>query len=56
MKRLSLLLVIALLSFGTVNAQKFGHLNLGTLIAEMPETKAADTQISAYTEQLQKEG
>lgn len=56
MKRLSLLLFIALLSFGSVHAQKFGHLNLGTLIAEMPETKTADTQITAYAQQLQKEG
>lgn len=33
-------------------AQKFGHLNLGNVVAMMPETKTADTTLATYQTQL----
>lgn len=32
--------------------QKYGHLNLGNVVAMMPETKTADTLLAAYQTQL----
>ena len=51
-------LAIALLAFNasTVFAQKYGHLNSGNLIAQLPETKSADSNLRAYQEQLIKKG
>ncbi|MGK0366008.1 MAG: outer membrane protein [Saprospiraceae bacterium] len=60
MKRLikiSLLAVAFLtLSMSSVFAQKYGHMNSGTVLTELPETKAADTELRAYQEQLIKKG
>ncbi len=35
-----------------LQAQKYGHLNLGNAVAMMPETKAADAELAAYQTQL----
>ena len=60
MKRLmkiSLLAVAFLtLSMNSVFAQKYGHMNSGTVLSELPETKSADTQLRTYQEQLVKKG
>ena len=60
MKRLmkiSLLAVAFLtLSMSSVFAQKYGHMNSGTILSELPETKSADTQLRTYQEQLVKKG
>jgi len=42
------LLVLAL----SVNAQKFGHLNSGNLLVQLPETKVADDQLKVYQDSL----
>lgn len=56
MKKLAVLifLVFAGLQFGM--AQQYGHLNFGNLLAALPETKAADADINAYSQQLIKQG
>lgn len=56
MKRLVLLFVITLSALQWGQAQKYGHLNLGNLLAAMPETKSADADINAYSQQLVKQG
>lgn len=37
-------------------AQKYGHLNLGNVVALMPETKLADTTLATYQGQLIEKG
>ena len=37
-------------------ADKYGYLNFGNVIALMPDTKAADTALEAYQQQLVKKG
>lgn len=55
--KISLLAVAFLtLSMNSVFAQKYGHMNSGTILSELPETKAADTQLRTYQEQLIKKG
>ena len=51
-------LAIAFLAFnaGSVFAQKYGHLNSGNLIAQLPETAAADAALRSYQEVLIKKG
>ncbi len=50
--------ILVLVLVGTVAAfgQRYGHLNLGNLIAIMPETADADSQLVKYNEQLIAEG
>lgn len=51
-------LLIALLMVGSlsaVQAQKFGYLNSALVLAEMPETKAADDKMAAFQKQLETE-
>ncbi|MEM1218158.1 MAG: OmpH family outer membrane protein [Bacteroidota bacterium] len=51
-------LLIALLIVGSlsaVQAQKFGYLNSALVLAEMPETKAADDKMAAFQKQLETE-
>lgn len=36
--------------------QKYGYINLGNLVASLPESKAADSELKAYQEQLVKKG
>lgn len=47
---------IALLSTTTMMAQKYGHLNAGNLLQELPEVKAANTQLESFQQQLVKKG
>jgi len=55
--KISLLAVAFLtLSMSSVFAQKYGHMNSGNLIAELPETKSADTQLRTYQDGLVKKG
>ncbi|SEQ77197.1 OmpH family outer membrane protein [Neolewinella agarilytica] len=53
------LLFSLLLLFATVSvshAQKFGHVNFGNLLSEMPEVKASETELEAFNQQLIKQG
>ncbi|MEO0732459.1 MAG: OmpH family outer membrane protein [Bacteroidota bacterium] len=51
-----LLALLLLLTTVTVDAQKYGHVNFGNLLNEMPETDAADKQMEAYQAELVAEG
>jgi len=51
-----LLLVFGMMQVTSVMAQKYGHVNSGNIIAQLPETKAADSQLIAYRDQLVKKG
>lgn len=48
------LLVAIMIAGGvfTASAQKYGHLNFGNLVASLPETEAADSELEAYQKQL----
>ncbi|MEO1517931.1 MAG: OmpH family outer membrane protein [Bacteroidota bacterium] len=55
MKRLLYLGAFVLAMFAmshTAAAQKYGHINAGNLLLEMPATKAADSKLEAYQKQL----
>lgn len=52
----TLLLLIALSVAVSTHAQKFGYCNSMALLSEMPEVKAADTQLQTYQTQLTKKG
>lgn len=56
MKRLALLLLVTLSALQVGQAQKYGHLNFGNLLAALPETKSADSQIQEYSNQLIAQG
>lgn len=56
MKRVLILFVLALTSWQVGMAQQYGHLNFGNLLAALPETKAADTEIRTLQQQLVKQG
>jgi outer membrane protein len=56
MRKLTLLFLLLLATATFTQAQKYGHLNLGNLVASLPETKAADTEVSNFSEQLQTRG
>ena len=43
-------------SVDSLQAQKFGHLNVGNLLSSMPEATAADKQLEAYQGQLVSKG
>lgn len=46
-------LLFALMAFATfAQAQKFGHLNAGNLLAQMPGTQDADEQLKVYQDSL----
>jgi outer membrane protein len=51
-KYLSILAFFTLSFSFTVDAQQYGHMNFGTLIASLPETEAADSELQAYQKQL----
>lgn len=57
MKKIAFIAIIALgfLSTNTF-AQKFGYLNLGNLVVQMPETTKADASLKTYQEGLIKKG
>lgn len=52
----TLILLFALLAAFSVQAQKFGYCNSLSLLSEMPEVKAADSELQAYQTQLTKKG
>jgi len=56
MKRVMILLVLGLTSWQVGIAQQYGHLNFGNLLAALPETKAADTEIRTLQQQLVQQG
>ncbi|WP_116125089.1 OmpH family outer membrane protein [Lewinella sp. IMCC34183] len=51
-------LLTAALAFAcfSLQAQQYGHLNFGNLIAQMPGTEAADKELETYGKQLTKQG
>ncbi|MCB0559472.1 MAG: OmpH family outer membrane protein [Lewinellaceae bacterium] len=54
-----ILLLFAFAAFGAVVSfaqEKYGHLNFGSLISSMEETKAADSELEAYRKQLVAKG
>ncbi|THH40452.1 OmpH family outer membrane protein [Neolewinella litorea] len=56
MHRLIVIVFGCFLAVGSLTAQKYGHLNFGNLIAQVPGTKAADEQLAAYNAELMKKG
>lgn len=60
MKSNSLKTVLLILGLAAValnlNAQKFGYLNSAVLLGELPEVKAADSEIETYQKQLMSSG
>lgn len=50
------LLTAGLLMSNQLVAQKYGHLNSGNLLQELPTVKAANSQLDAYQKQLIKAG
>jgi outer membrane protein len=56
MKRVIILFLLALTSWQVGIAQQYGHLNFGNLLAALPETKAADTEIRALQQELVQQG
>ena len=57
MRKVLLILTLVVLFGSTLlYGQKYGHCNLGSLIALMPETKAADSQLEAYQKELVAKG
>jgi len=52
----TLILLLALATAFSVQAQKFGYCNSLALLSEMPEVKAADSELQAYQTQLTKKG
>ncbi|MCO6479956.1 MAG: OmpH family outer membrane protein [Phaeodactylibacter sp.] len=54
-----ILLLSAFIAFGSMVStaqEKYGHLNFGSLISAMEETKAADSELEAYRKQLVAKG
>jgi len=53
-KLLKISILLAILSFAvqSVNAQKFGHINIGNILMEMPHTLAADSLLKVYQDSL----
>ena len=56
MKYYSSIFVLFILSLNLSFSQKYGYVNLGNVVASLPQTKAADTQIKTFTNQLVKQG
>lgn len=53
----SMTMVIAFMALTVaVNAQKFGYINSAALLSELPEVKAADSEIETYQKQLMSSG
>lgn len=51
MRHFLLAFVCALLTLGSLSAQKYGHLNFGNLIAQVPGTKAAEAELAAFNDE-----
>jgi len=56
MKKLSLLVLVLLLTTTVSIAQKYGHINFGNLISAIPDTKAADIELEKFQQQLVTKG
>jgi outer membrane protein len=56
MKKITLALVALLAVFGSVSAQKYGHLNYGNLLNAMPAVKDADKQLEDFQKALVAKG
>lgn len=56
MKRIALLFAFVLFSLASSVAQKYGHLNFGNLIADMPQTEQANKDLETYQKQLVAKG
>lgn len=58
MNRLIAVLIISVMFAGSQNvlAQKFGFVNSAALLTELPEVKAADSQLNVLQSQLKKKG
>lgn len=56
MKTFFTTIILALVTLGSMNAQKFGHLNSNLIITSMPEVKAADTELESYQKILIQKG
>ncbi len=56
MKKLFFILPVFILGSLQLSAQKYGHINFGNLVAAMPETKAADTQLETFQKELVAKG
>lgn len=56
MRKFAILAFLMITSATVGMAQKYGHLNFGTLLAAMPETKAADQQLADFQKQLVAKG
>lgn len=50
------LVIIALLMTVAVQAQKFGYINSSALLVDLPEVKQAESDLEAFSKQLQKKG
>lgn len=51
MKRLLLALLLIVAAFTAGFGQKYGHVNFGNLLAQMPTTEAAEAKLAAFNEQ-----
>ena len=59
MKKLLQFALLAVLVFGTtatMSAQKFGYVNSAKILSELPDMKAAESNLDALRQQLQKKG
>lgn len=56
MKRVAFLFAFALLTLSSGLAQKYGHLNFGNLVADMPQTEQANKDLETYQKQLVAKG
>ena len=57
--RLGILMVflgVMLFNTQSIMAQKFGYVNSAALLTELPEVKAADSQLGVLQSQLKKKG
>lgn len=52
MKKIVGLFLVMALASGTALAQKYGHLNFGSVVSLMPETKSANSTLETYREGL----
>ncbi|MGB3546719.1 MAG: OmpH family outer membrane protein [Saprospiraceae bacterium] len=51
-----LTLVLAVATFSTATAQKFGYVNSAEILAELPAVKSAEAELEALQKQLRKQG
>ncbi|PPK88549.1 periplasmic chaperone for outer membrane proteins Skp [Neolewinella xylanilytica] len=56
MRQLFLVLFLSISAFAPLTAQQYGHLNFANLLSEMPGTKAAETELQTYNQQLVEQG